>query len=412
MSSRIKIDNSMHALEPAWEDIKREFTVACAQSARVARSQVLYELNQLLRRFLHYESEGDWVRLVIEGASAFCHQAALFALEKDVLYLRAQVNLEVPEVLSFPPDWAGAFETVCTSKEPVTALRTPTEVTEALSTTNSGERAHLFPVTNGSRMAAVLFASDGDDTDVNALELIAGIASSVLERQSNTQLHSKIAVLQQPAKTPPLQESAPIAKASRASSASEADNTTGVTHEAPADSELPNGIPEEASSFAPANKEPETKVSTPRTTNVVQMPSASSYPSRRYPAERSMASVAAGATALETFAPAMPLANGAILPAWADLDEYQRQLHMRAQRFARVTVAEMQLAKPEACRAGRDQGDFYLFLNKEIDKAREIYRRQFMTISSMVDYLHLELVQTSLEGDKRKLGADYPGELV
>ena len=82
------------------------------------------------------------------------------------------------------------------------------------------------------------------------------------------------------------------------------------------------------------------------------------------------------------------------------------------QRFARVTVAEMQLAKPGECRAGREKADFYLFLNKEIDKAREIYRKQFMTISSMVDYLHLELVQTAVEGDERKLGADYPGQLV
>ena len=132
---------------------------------------------------------------------------------------------------------------------------------------------------------------------------------------------------------------------------------------------------------------------------------------RRHPTERSMAAAAGSTATLEAFAP-LPLANVGTLPAWADLDEHQRQLHMRAQRFARVTVAEMQLAKPGECRAGRAKADFYLFLNKEIDKAREIYRKQFMTISSMVDYLHLELVQTAVEGDERKLGADYPGQLV
>ena len=63
------------------------------------------------------------------------------------------------------------------------------------------------------------------------------------------------------------------------------------------------------------------------------------------------------------------------LPVWADFDESQRQLHIRARRFARVAVAEMQLSKPEACRAGREQGDLYLFLKNEIDKAREIYSR-------------------------------------
>ena len=96
------------------------------------------------------------------------------------------------------------------------------------------------------------------------------------------------------------------------------------------------------------------------------------------------------------------------LPLWADLDESQRQLHIRARRFARVTVAEMQLSKPEACRAGREQGDLYLFLESEIDKAREIYSKQFRTISSMADYLHLELVRTAAGGDELKLGADYP----
>ena len=72
----------------------------------------------------------------------------------------------------------------------------------------------------------------------------------------------------------------------------------------------------------------------------------------------------------------------------------------------------MQLARPEACRAGREQRDLYLLLKSEIEQARETYRKQFMTIPSMVDYLHLALVQTPAEGDEVKLGAEYPGPLV
>ena len=100
------------------------------------------------------------------------------------------------------------------------------------------------------------------------------------------------------------------------------------------------------------------------------------------------------------------------LPSWADLSQPQRDLHIRAQRFSRVAVAEMQAAKPEACRAGREQGNLYVFLKNEIDKARINYRRQFMTIPYMVDYLHLELIRVAAEGDELKLGADYPGQLV
>jgi hypothetical protein len=72
----------------------------------------------------------------------------------------------------------------------------------------------------------------------------------------------------------------------------------------------------------------------------------------------------------------------------------------------------MQLSRPDACHAGRQQGNLYVFLRQEIDKARDTYRRQFMTIPSIGDYLHIELVRTAAGGDEQKLGADYPGQLV
>jgi hypothetical protein len=85
---------------------------------------------------------------------------------------------------------------------------------------------------------------------------------------------------------------------------------------------------------------------------------------------------------------------------------------VRAQRFSRVKVAEMELSRPEACRAGREKGNLYLFLKNEIEAARNAFREQFMLIPSMVDYLHLELVRAAAEGDEKRLGADYPGQLI
>jgi hypothetical protein len=166
---------------------------------------------------------------------------------------------------------------------------------------------------------AILFAADQEYIDLNALELVAGLASAVLERYSNVSLHSRI---------------------------------------------------------EPATKERATEPAVP--------------------IQREVAPPAAKPT----------------LPAWADLSEGQRALHIRAQRFSRVAVAQMQLAKPEACQAGREQSNLYLFLKPEIEKARESYRKQFMTIPSMMDYLHIELVKTAAEGDEMKLGAEYPGQLV
>jgi hypothetical protein len=294
------VSMAAHFLDTAWRDIERRFEAACAQS----RAQVVKELNQLLRRFRQYNGETDWVRLVLEGVGSWAGQAALFSLDGGILRLRGQSNLDLPESLSFPCAEAAAFEAVRTSRDAVIALRTSAEVTEILSSSDSEKRAHLFPISNSSRVAAILFVAAEPATDAQALELVAGLASCALERQANTAQHSQIA-------------SAPV-----------------------------------------------------------------------------------------------PTPRAGRLPVWADLNETERQLHVRARRFARVTVAEMQLSKPEACRGGREQGDLYLFLKNEIDKAREIYSKQFRTISSMDDYLHLELVRSAADGDELKLGADYPGQLV
>jgi hypothetical protein len=99
------------------------------------------------------------------------------------------------------------------------------------------------------------------------------------------------------------------------------------------------------------------------------------------------------------------------LPYWAGLSAEARELHLRAHRFARTKVAEIQLFQPDACRAGREQNNVYLFLKKEIDAARESYRDQFLSRPGMEDYLHLELVNSIADGEENKLGVDYPGHL-
>ena len=295
----------MHAIEPVWETVKRQFEAARSESAQATRSQTLSELNQLLRRLRDYKSESEWNSALLDGASQFVRTVAMFGLRDGILHLRGQRNLNLAEGLSFSLAGAAAFQAAVDSKDTVVALRTPAEVGDPLSSPDTNEHAHLIPIMNGSRIVAILFAADHECVDWDGIELIAGLASTVLERQSNASLHTQIA--------------------------------------------------------------PQPQVAAP---------------------------------------------SPSPLPSWTNLDEDQRSLHIRAQRFARVKVAEMQLSRPDACRAGREQGNFYLFLTKEIDAAREIYRQQFMTNQSMVDYLHLELVRTAAGGDEQKLGADYPGQLL
>jgi hypothetical protein len=101
------------------------------------------------------------------------------------------------------------------------------------------------------------------------------------------------------------------------------------------------------------------------------------------------------------------------LPDWSRLSREDQELHLRAQRFARVQVAEIRLHHDQAVRAGRAQRNLYRALKREIDQAREAFRQQFVEASpTMVDYLHRELVRTLANEDAALLGEDYPGPLV
>jgi len=110
-----------------------------------------------------------------------------------------------------------------------------------------------------------------------------------------------------------------------------------------------------------------------------------------------------------------PLQDGEPAPAsaWESLSPADRKLHLRAQRFARVQVAEMRLYRAEAVAAGRARGDLYGALQEAIDVARDTFQRDFLAASpTMVDYLHLELLRTLAHDDSACLGAHYPGPLI
>jgi hypothetical protein len=151
---------------------------------------LIRELNQLLRRLRHYQTEGEWASAVLDGASRFMRRGALFLLREGVLTLRAQANLGLPHPFSLAISSAAAFAAAVESKDPLVALRTPGEVGQALSA--PGEHAHIVPISNQERVVALLFAAAGEGSDADALELVASMASIVLERQVNASLHTQI----------------------------------------------------------------------------------------------------------------------------------------------------------------------------------------------------------------------------
>ena len=91
----------------------------------------------------------------------------------------------------------------------------------------------------------------------------------------------------------------------------------------------------------------------------------------------------------------------------------QEEKHLRAQRFARVRVAEIQLYHAAQMKTGRASGDVYAALKTQMDAAREAYREKFLTpVNGTADYLHQEFVRTLANDDAALLGPGYPGPLV
>jgi hypothetical protein len=113
---------------------------------------------------------------------------------------------------------------------------------------------------------------------------------------------------------------------------------------------------------------------------------------------------------LVTIAPAPAPAP---VSAWDALPPADQAVHLRAQRFARVQVAEMRLQDAAAVQSGRTERNLYGALRPRIDAARVTFRdTYFAKCTNMVDYIHVELVRTLAHDDADLLGKDYPGPLV
>ena len=111
--------------------------------------------------------------------------------------------------------------------------------------------------------------------------------------------------------------------------------------------------------------------------------------------------------------PAAPRAPDVPPQAWTQLPAEDRDHHLRAQRFARVRVAEMRLYQSALVLEGRRTHSLYRLLQEEIDRGRDEYREHFLnSCESMVDYFHGELVKTLANDAEELLGEGYPGPLV
>ncbi len=98
---------------------------------------------------------------------------------------------------------------------------------------------------------------------------------------------------------------------------------------------------------------------------------------------------------------------------WSRLTPQEQAFHLKAQRTAKVRVAQMRISESDALRKGVQSGDIYGALRTSIDSAREEFQRTYISTSpTMVDYLHLELLRSLAHDDGGLLGQTYPGPIV
>lgn len=111
--------------------------------------------------------------------------------------------------------------------------------------------------------------------------------------------------------------------------------------------------------------------------------------------------------------PAAPAVARQAPTDWDKMPAEERDVHLRAQRFARVLVADLQLYRSQEIREAKKARDIYGRLRDEIDKSREVYVRKFgQTAAGAVDYFHVELLQTLADNQDDLLGPDYPGPMA
>jgi hypothetical protein len=335
-------------------------TQAGGEIARLNPGGETARLNQAVRRLCASLAEGRWVPALVDAASQFAPRAAVFSLREAEAILERDsrgATLALPVKLSQAP----ALLSAAAGADPVVALRDAREISaELVAAFGDGPAlAYLYPLRDGRKAEGLLYA-EGQPSEVDgaALELLASVVT--------------------------------LAWRSRDGSAGSAEHSDAVSSEEEREYQTPKP---EYQAFAAASAD---------------SPAGGAFggvlvriePARLAPAQ-----------AEPSRSPAEPAPQAEAGPPGHPNGDWE--IHLRAERFARVRIAEMRLYKSQAVREGRRSGDLYAVLREDIDRGREVYRTQFMkSCPSMVDYFHEEMVRTLANHDASLLGERYPGPLV
>jgi len=109
-------------------------------------------------------------------------------------------------------------------------------------------------------------------------------------------------------------------------------------------------------------------------------------------------------------APAAVTSSVAVAAAEGQWTQEEREIHLRAQRFARLLVDEIKLYNQAQVAEGCSRKDLYDRLKDDIDKSRASYIKRYgNTAAAGTDYFTKELVRILADNDVSLLGENFPG---
>ena len=163
-------ETAREAILHGFDERFAELETRIAGRFRESRRQLAGRLNQAVRRLRQFDNEARWRQALVDSASGFCGRAVFFEV--------------VGRNLADAPAFAAAVK----SRDPVVCMRSRGELSEEVVNAlgeSPDRKCHLFPIATRERVVAILYAdSDTGSVETEALELLAAVAGSVLQAQS------------------------------------------------------------------------------------------------------------------------------------------------------------------------------------------------------------------------------------
>ncbi|MFB3902492.1 MAG: hypothetical protein ACE15E_03505 [Acidobacteriota bacterium] len=349
-------------------------------------------LKGVFRTLAAATSQEDILDAFLELASSKADRAILFA-SKNGSYVPWRSRGFSPDALEsvVVDDPTDPIMTVARSRQLIYREQAPAEARPSLGP--AGEMPHAFvaiPLVFDDFVPVIFYADSGTSLDIDYLEILSYLAVLILKNNALQQLAAEAKPAEAEAAPPP---AAAPALAEPVAAAPEPPPQEVPPAEVPAAAEIP--IIEDW-------EIPESMKEGPK-------PAPTPVAEAEEPALEPLREVAPPPPPPQP----EPAAEAPPEPVPSMSPEDQEKYGNEARRFARLLVSEIKLYNEDEVYNGRQSGDLYIRLKRDIDRSREMYeKRVHPGIARSVDYFHEELVRILAREDAKLMGAGYPGAMI